>query len=50
MKQLKQQDRDFETLKKQVAQQSVEYNRLADERNELERNATGQKSEVKKDI
>ncbi|KAI9267878.1 B-cell receptor-associated protein 31-like-domain-containing protein [Phascolomyces articulosus] len=50
LKQLKQQDRDFETLKKQVAQQSVEYNRLADERNELERAASGQKDEVKKDI
>ncbi|KAG2217364.1 hypothetical protein INT45_012234 [Circinella minor] len=50
LKQLKQQDRDFETLKKQVEQQSIEYNRLADERNDLERTATGQKTEVKKDI
>ncbi|KAI9496176.1 B-cell receptor-associated protein 31-like-domain-containing protein [Zychaea mexicana] len=50
LKQLKQQERDFETLKKQVAQQAVEYNRLADERNALERAATGEKNEVKKDI
>ncbi|KAI9317435.1 B-cell receptor-associated protein 31-like-domain-containing protein [Dichotomocladium elegans] len=36
LKQLKQQDRDFETLKLQVAQQEKEYQRLADERNALE--------------
>lgn len=50
LKTLKQQERDFETLKKQVEQQSIEYNRLADERNALEAAATGQKVEPKKDI
>ncbi|CDH48958.1 endoplasmic reticulum protein [Lichtheimia corymbifera JMRC:FSU:9682] len=50
LKQLKQQERDFETLKKQVAQQSAEYNRLADERNALENAASGQKAEDRKNI
>ncbi|KAI8391027.1 B-cell receptor-associated protein 31-like-domain-containing protein [Radiomyces spectabilis] len=47
---LKRQERDFETLKKQVEQQSKEYNRLADKHNELERAASGQKTEQRKDI
>ncbi|ORZ23984.1 B-cell receptor-associated protein 31-like-domain-containing protein [Absidia repens] len=49
-KALKAEQRDFETLKKQVGQQSAEYNRLADERNALERTASGQKDEAKKSI
>ncbi|ORZ12211.1 B-cell receptor-associated protein 31-like-domain-containing protein [Absidia repens] len=49
-KELKAEQRDFETLKKQVGQQAEEYNRLADERNHLERQASGQKSEPKKSI
>ncbi|CAO0791246.1 unnamed protein product [Mucor circinelloides] len=49
IKELKRQNLDFETLKKQASQQSVEYNRLADEHNKLERSLGG-KTEVKKDI
>lgn len=49
IKELKRQNLDFETLKKQANQQSVEYNRLADEHNKLERSLSG-KAEVKKDI
>lgn len=49
IKELKRQNLDFETLKKQANQQSVEYNRLADEHNKLERSLSG-KTEVKKDI
>ncbi|KAG1127716.1 hypothetical protein G6F42_006638 [Rhizopus arrhizus] len=49
IKELKRQNLDFETLKKQASQQSVEYNRLADEHNKLERSLSG-KTEVKKDI
>lgn len=49
LKALKQQERDYDTLKKQVAQQAAEYDRLADERNALERAAAGN-SEVKKDL
>ncbi|KAF7726133.1 hypothetical protein EC973_009025 [Apophysomyces ossiformis] len=47
---LKRQERDYEVLKKQAAQQQVEYNRLADERNALERLANGQPIEGKKGV
>ncbi|KAI8339203.1 B-cell receptor-associated protein 31-like-domain-containing protein [Chlamydoabsidia padenii] len=50
IKELQAEKRDFETLKKQVGQQHTEYNRLADERNALERSASGQKAEPKKSI
>lgn len=50
LKQLKQQERDYEILKKQVAQQAAEYDRLADERNALERAAGNQTNELKKDV
>jgi cell division protein FtsB len=50
IKDLQAEKRDFETLKKQVGQQNTEYNRLADERNALERSASGQKDEPKKSI
>ncbi|CEP18705.1 hypothetical protein [Parasitella parasitica] len=49
IKELKRQNLDFETLKKQASQQSLEYNRLADEHNKLERSLSG-KNEAKKDI
>lgn len=49
-KELQAEKRDFETLKKQVGQQAEEYNRLADERNALERTSSGQVSEPKKSI
>jgi hypothetical protein len=49
-KELQAEKRDFETLKKQVGQQAEEYNRLADERNVLERTSSGQASEPKKSI
>lgn len=48
LKDLKQQQRDYETLKLQVAQQDAEYQRLADERNALEQH--GAKVETRKDI
>jgi B-cell receptor-associated protein 31 len=35
LKELQQQERDFENLKKQVEQQTAEYHRLADERVQL---------------
>ncbi|KAG0175018.1 hypothetical protein DFQ29_007294 [Apophysomyces sp. BC1021] len=47
---LKKQGRDYEILKKQAAQQHLEYNRLADERNALERAANSQSVEEKKGI
>ncbi|KAI8093220.1 B-cell receptor-associated protein 31-like-domain-containing protein [Halteromyces radiatus] len=50
VKELKQEQRDFDTLKKQVGQQAEEYNRLADERNALERAVNGQTNEPKKNI
>ncbi|KAL0086041.1 B-cell receptor-associated protein 31-like-domain-containing protein [Phycomyces blakesleeanus] len=50
LKQLKQQERDFETLKKQADQQQKEYNRLSDERNALENSISGLKSESRKDL
>ncbi|ORX61900.1 hypothetical protein DM01DRAFT_1298361 [Hesseltinella vesiculosa] len=50
IKTLKSQERDFATLKKQADQQATEYNRLADERNALERSVSGQKEEAKKSI
>jgi hypothetical protein len=49
VKELKRQNLDFETLKKQADQQSKEYNRLADEHNKLERSLSNS-NEVKKDI
>jgi uncharacterized protein YeeX (DUF496 family) len=49
IKELKRQNLDFETLKKQADQQSLEYNRLADEHNKLERTLSG-KNEARKDI
>ncbi|KAI8637718.1 B-cell receptor-associated protein 31-like-domain-containing protein [Parasitella parasitica] len=49
IKELKRQNVDFETLKKQAAQQSLEYNRLADEHNKLERSLSGN-NEAKKNI
>ncbi|KAI7879729.1 B-cell receptor-associated 31-like protein [Lichtheimia hyalospora FSU 10163] len=49
LKDLKQQQRDYETLKLQVAQQDAEYQRLADERNALEQQ-DGAKVETRKDI
>lgn len=49
LKDLKQQQRDYETLKLQVAQQDAEYQRLADERNALEQH-DGAKVETRKDI
>jgi hypothetical protein len=36
-RELESKDKDFETLKKQAHQQGEEYNRIADEHNELER-------------
>ncbi|KAI8066711.1 B-cell receptor-associated protein 31-like-domain-containing protein [Gongronella butleri] len=50
IKALKDQERDFDTLKKQASQQAAEYDRLADERNAFERAASGQKDEDKKSI
>lgn len=47
IKELKRQNLDYDTLKKQAAQQAKEFNRLADEHNKLERSAS---TEVKKDI
>lgn len=49
IKELKRQNLDFETLKKQADQQTKEYNRLADEHNKLERTLSNG-GEVKKDI
>jgi B-cell receptor-associated protein 31 len=47
IKELKRENLDFETLKKQADQQSMEYNRLADEHNKLERSNS---HEARKDI
>ncbi|KAI8885572.1 B-cell receptor-associated 31-like protein [Backusella circina FSU 941] len=44
LNELKQEQRDHETLKKQVAEQAVEYERLAEERNMLERKAEAKKT------
>ncbi|KAI7873045.1 B-cell receptor-associated 31-like protein [Spinellus fusiger] len=49
LKELKREERDFETLKKQVGQQTVEYNRLVDERNAFELKLKGGVVEPKKD-
>lgn len=48
IKELKRENLDYETLKKQADQQAKEYNRLADEHNKLERTLTP--TEAKKDI
>lgn len=48
IKELKRENLDYETLKKQADQQAKEYNRLADEHNKLERSSTP--TEAKKDI
>ncbi|KAI8987988.1 B-cell receptor-associated protein 31-like-domain-containing protein [Mycotypha africana] len=50
IKELKRQQLDYNTLKKQADQQSKEYNRLADEHNALEKKKSGTIDEVKKDI
>ncbi|KAK9727644.1 Endoplasmic reticulum transmembrane protein 3 [Basidiobolus ranarum] len=47
---LKRKDRDFELLKKQAKNQSAEYNRLADEHNDLEKTREGRTDEIKKDL
>ncbi|KAI9476032.1 MAG: B-cell receptor-associated protein 31-like-domain-containing protein [Benjaminiella poitrasii] len=49
VKELKRQKLDYETLKKQADQQAKEYNRLADEFNQLEKNLSSS-NEAKKDI
>ncbi|KAI7896435.1 B-cell receptor-associated protein 31-like-domain-containing protein [Mucor mucedo] len=48
IKELKRENLDYETLKKQADQQAKEYNRLADEHNKLERLSTP--VEARKDI
>lgn len=47
IKELKRQNLDYETLKKQADQQAKEYNRLADEHNKLDRTNS---TEAKKDM
>ncbi|ORX94091.1 B-cell receptor-associated 31-like protein [Basidiobolus meristosporus CBS 931.73] len=47
---LKRKDRDFELLKKQADNQSTEYNRLADQHNDLEKIREGRAEESKKEI
>jgi hypothetical protein len=49
IKELKKDKVNFDTLKKQADQQSVEYNRLADEYNALQKSVDGE-SEPKKNI
>lgn len=48
IKELKRENLNFETLKKQADQQAKEYNRLADEHNKLEK--TLSPTEPKKDV
>ncbi|KAK9688001.1 Endoplasmic reticulum transmembrane protein 3 [Basidiobolus ranarum] len=47
---LKKKDRDFDLLKKQANGQSSEYNRLADQHNDLEKIREGRVDELKKDL
>ncbi|KAI7862332.1 B-cell receptor-associated protein 31-like-domain-containing protein [Spinellus fusiger] len=50
IKRLKQEQLDFATLKKQADQMQLEYNRLADEHNRLEKDTEGTVVEEKKDV